>query len=79
MLTVLASRWVRNTALLASLVRDPCAHPVVTKLIVTALKWFDAQGAVSDYEGGARDLEALAALYVSCFSASRMNVSYAPK
>jgi hypothetical protein len=63
MLTVLASRWDRNTALLASLVRDPCAHFVFTKLIVTALKWFDAQGTVSDYEGG-RDLDALAALYV---------------
>ena len=63
MLTVLASRWDRNTALLASLVRDPCAHFVFTRLIVIALKWFDAQGTVSDYEGG-RDLDALAALYV---------------
>jgi hypothetical protein len=64
MLTVLASHWDRNTALLASLVRDPCAHLVSTKLIATALKWFDAQGVASDYEGG-RDLEALAGLYVS--------------
>jgi hypothetical protein len=66
MLTVLASRWDRNTAFLASLVRDPCAHLVFTKLIVTALKWFDGEGTVSNYEGG-RDLEALVALYVSFF------------
>ena len=78
MLTVLASRWDSNTALLASLVRDPCAHLVFTKLIVTALKWFDAQGVASDYEGG-RDLDALAELYVSCFSATRMYFSYALK
>jgi hypothetical protein len=78
MLTVMASRWDRNTALLASLVGDRCAHLVFTKLIETALKWFDAEGTVSDYEG-ARDLDALAALYVSRFSATRMNFSYAPK
>ena len=32
-------------------------------LIVTALKWFDAQGSVSDYEGG-RDLDSLVNLCV---------------
>lgn len=53
--------------LLASRVRDCCARLVFTKLMVTALKWFDAQGTVSDYDGG-RDLDALAGLYVSCFS-----------
>jgi hypothetical protein len=78
MLTVLASRWDKNTALLGSPVRDPCAHLVFIKLIVTALKWFDAQGGVSDFEGG-RDLDSLAALYVSCFSATRMDFSYALK
>jgi hypothetical protein len=69
MLTVLASRWDRRTALLASLVRDSFARIVFAKLIVAALKWFDAQGAISDYEGG-RDLDSLAALYVCCFSAT---------
>ena len=78
MLTVLASRWDRNTVLLAFLVRNPCAHLVFTKLIVTALKWFDAQGTISDYEGG-RDLDSLAGLYVSCFAATRMDFSYALK
>jgi hypothetical protein len=76
--TVLASRWDKNTALLASLVRERCKHLVFTKLIVTALKWFDAQGGVSDFEGG-RDLDSLVALYVSCFSATRMDFSYALK
>jgi protein disulfide-isomerase A6 len=37
------------------------------RLIATALKWFDPQGAISDYEGG-RDLDSLANLCVS-FSA----------
>jgi hypothetical protein len=76
--TVLASRWDKNTALLASLVRERCTHLVFTKLIVTALKWFDAQGTVSDYEGG-RDFDALAGLYVSCRSATRIDFSYALK
>ncbi len=61
MLTVLASRWDRNTVLPASLVRDPYTHLVFTKLIVAALKWFDGQGTISDYEGG-RDLDSLAGL-----------------
>jgi len=78
MLTVLASRWDRNTALLASLVRKPCAHLVFTKLIVAALKWFDAQGAVSDYEGG-RELDSLTELYASCFLVTRMDFSYSLK
>jgi hypothetical protein len=77
MLTVLASRWDRNTALLASLVRDPCAYLVFTELTVTALKWFDAEGTVSDYEGG-RDLDSLAELYVFCFSVT-IDFSYALK
>jgi hypothetical protein len=36
------------------------------KLIATALKWFDSQGSVSDYEGG-RDLDSLANLYAFFF------------
>jgi len=34
------------------------------RLITTALKWFDAQGAMSDYDGG-RDLDSLANLCVA--------------
>lgn len=58
-----ASLWDRSTALQAFLVRFPFSNFVSMSLIVTALKWFDAQGSVSDYEGG-RDLESLVALWV---------------
>ncbi len=60
----MASRSDRNTALLAFQVRDSCTRLALTNLIVTALKWFDAQGTVSDYEGG-RDLDSLAVLCAS--------------
>ena len=64
MLTVLASRWDRSTVLLVFLVREPRTHLVFTNLTVTALKWFDSQGSISEYEGG-RDLDSLVELCVT--------------
>ena len=69
MLTVMASLWDRNTASRDSLVRGPHTHLVFAMLMVTALKWFDADGTVSKYDG-ARDLPALVELYVTIFSAT---------
>ena len=64
MLTVPASRWDRSTVLLAFLVRGPPTRLVFTNLMVTALKWFDPQGSISEYEGG-RDLDSLVELCVT--------------
>jgi hypothetical protein len=64
MLTVLASRWDRSTVLLVFLVREPRTRLVFTNLTVTALKWFDSQGSISEYEGG-RDLDSLVELCVT--------------
>jgi hypothetical protein len=47
----------------AFLVRCPFLELWSLLLIVTALKWFDAQGTVSDYAGG-RDLDSLVNLCV---------------
>jgi hypothetical protein len=58
MLTVPASLWDKNTRLRASLVRSPVSNVRFLLLIETALKWFDGQGSVSEYDGG-RDLDSL--------------------
>jgi len=53
---VLAGPWARNTVLLAFQVGVCCAG-ISSTYPFKALKWFDAEGKESDYDGG-RDLTA---------------------
>ena len=70
-----ASLWDNNTRSRAFLVRFSISNVRSSLLIETALKWFDAQGAVSEYEGG-RDLDSLVNLCVYLIHSPPRSSSY---
>lgn len=78
MLTVSASPWATNTTSKDSPVRSFETNSIRSPyecIFKTALQWFDAAGTHEKYESG-RDLDSLAALYVSLLTYIFCVISY---